>query len=55
MTLRGLFTGTSTFGNMDIDKAGKKMNLPEIGDIITTKEALALCRHFGLGKSGDMT
>jgi hypothetical protein len=28
---------------------------PEIGDIVTTKEALELCRHFGLGKSGDMT
>ncbi|MDO9548027.1 MAG: hypothetical protein Q7J65_03570 [Candidatus Marinimicrobia bacterium] len=24
------------------------MNLPEIGNIITTKEALELCRHFGL-------
>ena len=25
-----------------------KMNLPEIGDIVTTKEALELCRYFGL-------
>ena len=24
------------------------MSLPEIGDIITTKEALELCRYFGL-------
>jgi len=24
------------------------MNLPEIGDIITTKKALELCRHFSL-------
>ena len=24
------------------------MNLPEIGDMVTTKEALELCRHFGL-------
>ncbi len=24
------------------------MNLPEIGDIVTTKEALELCRYFGL-------
>ena len=23
------------------------MNLPKIGDIVTTKEALELCRHFG--------
>jgi len=23
------------------------MNLPEIGDIVTTKEALELCRYFG--------
>ena len=27
---------------------GKKMKLPEIGDIVTTKEALELCRYFGL-------
>ncbi len=27
---------------------GKTMTLPEIGDIITTKEALELCRYFGL-------
>ena len=33
---------------MAIDKAGEKMNLPEIGDIITTKEALELCLYFGL-------
>jgi hypothetical protein len=25
------------------------MTLPEIGDTIVTEEALALCRHFGLG------
>jgi hypothetical protein len=24
------------------------MKLPEIGDIVTTKEALELCRYFGL-------
>jgi len=24
------------------------MPLPEIGDIVTTKEALGLCRYFGL-------
>jgi hypothetical protein len=24
------------------------MDLPEIGEIITTKEALELCRHIGL-------
>ena len=24
------------------------MNLPEIGDMVSTKEALELCRHFGL-------
>jgi len=27
---------------------GEKMNLPEIGNIITTKGALELCRHFSL-------
>jgi len=26
----------------------EKMNLPEIGDMVTTEEALELCRYFGL-------
>jgi hypothetical protein len=31
-----------------MNKEAETMNLPEIGDIITTKKALELCRHFSL-------
>ena len=42
ISLMMLAPGTGSVG------ISEKMNLPEIGDRITTKEALKLCRYFGL-------
>ena len=44
----GLSAKNSFYKRMSVVIRGKTMNLPEIGDIITTKKALKLCRYFSL-------
>ena len=44
-----MVTTSSTIMN----KEAETMNLPEIGDIITTKGALELCRYFSLEYLAD--